>query len=64
MATVGSATFELRLAPRRVLDVVDGLEMMVRLLNEHGHAWTDDERATLIAAVEACESRRLDVEPA
>lgn len=64
MAQVGSAELEVHVSPRRALDVIAGLEMMVKLLNEHGHVWTDDERATLSAAVAACESRHLDVEPA
>ena len=64
MANVGSAEFQVRVNPRRALDIIEGLEMMVGLLNDHGHEWTNEERRRLAQAVSACESRNLDVEPA
>lgn len=48
---------------RRVLDVVRALDMLRGLLMDtYGHTWTDEERATLTAAVAACERENLAVE--
>lgn len=47
----------------RVLDLVRALDMLRGLLvDDYGHAWTEEESAILKAAVAACERENLTVE--
>ena len=59
MAKFGTIEFTATVDSSRVLPLVDALDLMVRLLDGHGHDWTDDEKAILTAATEAVDRTNL-----
>jgi hypothetical protein len=63
VAHVGSVDVTVRVDARRVIDVVQAIDMLTRLLDDrYGHEWTDDEGATLEKAVAACDRKNLAAE--
>jgi hypothetical protein len=59
MANMGTVELMATLDARRVLDVVEALEMLVSIAESHGHRFTPEQQALLDRASEACERASL-----
>lgn len=64
MANLGTVDVTVRVDPSRVLRVIDAMTLMIGLLDRYGHEWTDDERALVKSAADACERENLLAESA
>lgn len=63
MANMGTVEFTAKLDTNRLLDVVRTLDMMKRLLDGYGHAWTPDEQTELDKTNDAFKPENLAIVP-
>ena len=59
MANLGTVDFTATLDARRVLAVVEALDLLVSIAESYGHRFTPEQRALLDRASEACERESL-----
>lgn len=59
MANMGTVNFSATLDARRVLAVIEALEMLVSVAESYGHRFTVEQQGLLSRAAEACERESL-----